>query len=108
MRADLIRIMANAPTHVNPFVPSPATLRCTDAGQDWLCSYTAKLNGAVPTSFFARDVWAEILSILAAQPADSETLWTHFERSRLSHYFRRTELRYHVELLLSYGYLEAI
>ncbi len=93
---------------MNPFAPSTVVLCITGTGLDWLDAYAKKLNGIPPTSFYARDVWAEILAILARKPVTIETLWLQFKPSRLSHLIRRTELRINVDLLLTNGYIEPL
>ena len=91
---------------MDPDFFSPAPLCITESGRAWLDAYDLKYPAATVESFFARDVWAEILRTLLRGPASRNEITNAFDGTRLMRVIPRTDIRKAIELLIELEYIE--
>ncbi len=90
---------------MNEGSPSPVLLELTEAGRDWLNEYDLRHRGKDVGSFYADDVWAEILRCLMRGPASVEATVNAIQDTRLVRVIPVSEIRKSIALLLEYGYI---
>ena len=90
---------------MNEGSPSPVLLELTETGRCWLNEYDLRHRGKEVGSFYAGDVWAEILRCLERNPASVEATVKAIGNTRLLRVIPISEIRKSIALLLEYGYI---
>lgn len=90
---------------MNEYSPSPVQLELTASGRAWLSQYDLRHSGTEVGSFYAGDVWAEILRCLLRGPASVDATVNAIQNTRLVRVIPVSEIRKSIALLREYGYI---